>query len=101
MIYTSEEDREDILPEEAEPIRFDRPGKQGSAVPVLQAVACALILLALAIAKFARPELFSQITDWYHAEQTKLIELPSWTGQDAAEPTDVLAETESGSLLRV
>ena len=102
MIYTAEEEKEEALSEEAELLySAEKPRKQGSIVPVLQVIICALILLALAAAKFARPNIYMQITDWYHTEQSQLIELPSWAGQDTADTADTVSGEESIGLLRV
>lgn len=100
MIRYPENQREEEFPQEEEQT-FDVPEvpgeRKGSVVPILQAAACILILLGLAVLKYARPEMFGQITHWYREESAKVIDLPRFQREDAQ--SSVTGEGEQQALL--
>ncbi len=57
---------------------WDEPEERqgGGGVPILQAVICALALVALLFFKFTDKERYQEITDWYNQEMAQEIELP-------------------------
>lgn len=50
----------------------------GGGVPILQAVICALVLVALLFFKFTDTEKYQGFADWYAREMAQEIELPQF-----------------------
>ena len=64
--------------------------------PLLQAVICALALLALVFFKFTDEEKYREISQWYGKEMAQEIELPQWQGTaPAPSPSPTPAPTPS------
>lgn len=89
---------EDGLDEEME----ERGGGGVSAVPVLQAVLCALALLALVFLKFTDQKTYSTVTEWYQSEAAQEIELPRWgADQPEASPSPTPGTVSSAPTLQM
>lgn len=80
----------------------EAPRKRGGGVsfPLVQAAACALLLLALAVLKTVDGETYGRVTDWYRAEAAREIELPRWGGEEPPS-TPSPAHTAVGALQEV
>lgn len=72
---------ENLGEEEIEQERSERPTGGFGAVPLVQAVLCALVILALVLLKFTSPDNYGKVKDWYEQEAAQEIELPSWGGK--------------------
>lgn len=70
--------------EQAPPPQRGKPAGLGT-VALFQGLVCALLLLALLLARAAGWELFQQAAQWYRQESAAQVQLPGWGG-DAAGP---------------
>lgn len=75
----------------------EREGAGAGLLSLIQLAVCALLLLALVFFKVTDVESYEKVTDWYHSEMAKEIELPRW---DREQETQSRPE-ESGSPAQV
>lgn len=87
---------EDVIIEEEQ----SPPDSTGTAVPLVQAAVCALILLALVILKFVQPQRYAVITDFYRTEMSQEIELPEWRPDQSSEKSEVSQSPPSETSLK-
>ena len=77
---------------------WDEPEEKqgGGGVPVLQAVICALVLVALLFFKFTDTEKYQGFANWYAQEMAQEIELPQFKNP-VPEPAESPGPTPASS----
>ncbi len=89
---------EDWKEEELEQEERRERGKRRGSLPIVQAVICVLIILALAVLKLSSPEVYGRVVEWYQNEAARQIELPRFEEREASPPPPSSQPTDSRTI---
>lgn len=97
LVFDEEEEREDEDELETLSSLSDRPEPRNY-WPVVQVVLCALLLIAMVVTKFAKPETYEAAVAWYKAEIVKEVEMPRFVPEgEKTEESEQPDESASSS----